>query len=89
MNSSHAGYAPLPAYDTEPASPVYPPEYEDQRGRLGESYREAVAALEADPRFHRDEPKAWQRVMLLVVMAMLFYLAYRMKAGSFLGMEES
>ncbi|CAE6357265.1 unnamed protein product [Rhizoctonia solani] len=83
MNSSHAGYVPLPAYDSEPSSPVYPPDYDDQRrGRLGQSYRDAVAALEADPRFHRDEPKAWQRVLLLVVMGVLFYLAYTMKADT-------
>ncbi|KDN34106.1 hypothetical protein RSAG8_12808, partial [Rhizoctonia solani AG-8 WAC10335] len=89
MNSSHAGYVPLPAYDSEPASPVYPPDYNDQRsGRLGQSYRDAVEALEADPRFSRDEPKVWQRGLLLVAMAVLFYLAYTMKAGSFLGMEE-
>ncbi|KAG8728524.1 hypothetical protein FRC11_010884, partial [Ceratobasidium sp. 423] len=90
MNSSHAGYVPLPAYDSEPASPVYPPDYDDQRrGRLGQSYQDAVAALEADPRFRQDPPKAWQRVLLLIVMAVLFYLAFTMKAGSFLGMEES
>ncbi|CEL52873.1 hypothetical protein RSOLAG1IB_05941 [Rhizoctonia solani AG-1 IB] len=90
MNYSRAGYAPLPADDSEPVSPVYPPDYNDQRqGRLGQSYQDAVAALEADPRFHQDEPKMWQRVMLLIVMAGLFYLAFKMKAGSFLGMEES
>ncbi|KAF8668042.1 hypothetical protein RHS04_09180 [Rhizoctonia solani] len=92
MNYSRAGYAPIPADDdnSEHASPVYPPDYNDQRrGRLGQSYQDAVAALEADPRFNQEEPKTWQRVLLLIVMMLLFYLAFKMKAGSFLGMEES
>ncbi|KAB5591550.1 hypothetical protein CTheo_5016 [Ceratobasidium theobromae] len=88
--SSHAGYIPLPAYSSEPSTPLDPPEYDDQRrGRLGQSYQSALLALEADPRFRQDEPKTWHRVLLLIAVVLLFGLAFHMKSGSFLGMEES
>ncbi|KAG8791574.1 hypothetical protein FRC12_008746 [Ceratobasidium sp. 428] len=92
---SNSGYIPLPAYSSEPTSPIsYPnsplPEYDDQRsGRLGYSYRTAQEALNSDPRFQTEEPQTWQRVVLLLIVAGLFYLAFTMKSGSFLGMEES
>ncbi|KAG8733844.1 hypothetical protein FRC10_012114 [Ceratobasidium sp. 414] len=91
MSDSHAGYIALPAYSSEPTSPVsYPnsplPEYDDQRsGRLGS----AQQALDADPRFQTEAPQTWQRVVLLVVVAGLFWLAFHMRSASFLGMEES
>ncbi|QRV95287.1 activating signal cointegrator 1 complex subunit 3 [Ceratobasidium sp. AG-Ba] len=95
MSKSDAGYIPLPAYSSRPASPAsYPnsplPGYHDQRhGRLGESYRAAVEALNADPRFSTEEPQTWQRVVLLLIMAALFYAAFHLKSASFLGMEDS
>ncbi|QRV80890.1 transmembrane protein [Ceratobasidium sp. AG-Ba] len=95
MSKSDAGYIPLPAYSSRPASPAsYPnsplPGYHDQHhGRLGESYRAAVEALNADPRFSTEEPQTWQRVVLLLIMAALFYAAFHLKSASFLGMEDS
>lgn len=92
--NSNAGYIPLPAYSSTPPSPINPasplPEYDDQRsGRLGRSYQNAVNALEADPRFRREEPSKMARVVLLLVVAMLFWLAFHMKSMSFIGMEDS
>jgi hypothetical protein len=92
--ASNSGYIPLPAYSSEPSSPVYPnaplPEYHDQRsGSQGNSYRAAVQSLDADPRFARDEPQTWQRVGLLIAVVGLFWLAFHMKAGSFMGMEDA
>ncbi|KAH7320519.1 hypothetical protein B0J17DRAFT_293345 [Rhizoctonia solani] len=81
-NSSAAGYVPLPAEVSQPTVPVHP-----EWGRLGQSYRDAVTALEADPRYHDEPPKWWQRALLLIWTAVIFYLSFKMRLASFVSFE--
>ena len=46
------------------------------------SLRELHQQLHADPRFSPPSPPRWQRLALIVVVALLYWLAYRMpRAG--------
>jgi hypothetical protein len=52
----------------------------EKRELLQRDLDDAHAALEADPRFHTPTPAPWKRVGLLVFMAILFWIALRMRA---------
>ncbi|KAF8068073.1 hypothetical protein FPV67DRAFT_1494802 [Lyophyllum atratum] len=75
---SAARYERLPTTDETSSPPAY--ELEDGRPR--------PVALPVDPRFQRPTPSPWSRAALLLLLAFLFWLAFRLRNAGWVGAME-
>lgn len=76
--SAPVSRSPSPEFQ-QSSSGSKPPVDEEKRQLYIAQLREQEQALAQDPRFDRQAPSAWKRVALLAFVALMFWIAIRMR----------